>query len=445
MKKFLIGFVILAVLIIGIFFLLQKDEETGIEGDVVEFPEPGSGAIVFDMKYRGLSGEKDELRYNSYSGYGSRENDTPFIKNLKKDIKELHTVYNPGFGKAQYSALELKDGKAVAFYFDLNADGKVSDNEKILPIPAEKSGNSRSTEFVTPDFIVSTGDALQVPYRALLQVNFYGESSRPNCMWSPSCVLEATSTIDEKPIKLILYASGFSSGSFKEFGRCSYSLLTESKEFGRYVPRQTLSSIINHDGQFYHLKLYGSHEKDKSIRAMLEKYTGATGELAVQLTGKTNLSSKLRNTRIIGSKDSTIRFNVPSGQSKLPTGAYKLSSGYINYGAEKDNEWRLDFKEGPEFTIDPDKTNNVELGKPVLSISAVDEKKRYQRDVKEQTVYSKDTNIYISRIIKGKVGELYGRFSQKEVDSGRYSDLEPEIRIVDADGKEVAAAKIKYG
>ncbi len=444
MKKFLIGFVILAVLIIGIFFLLQKDAETGVEGEVVEFPEPAPGAIVFDMKYRGLSGGKDELRYNSYSGYGSRENETPFIKELKKDIKELHTVYHPDFGKAQYSALELKDGKAVAFYFDLNGDSKVSDNEKILPVNVERHDSvMRSVEFVTPDFVMGTDDGRKVPFRVLLRADFFGDSSRPNCMWSPSCVLEGTSTIDGEPIKLILYAS-YSSGSFKKFGRCSYSLLTEEEKFGRYVPQQTLSSIINHDGQFYRMRLSGSHEKSKSIRAVLEKYTGATGELAVQLTKKTKLSTKLGNMNIIGSKDSTIQFNVSSGQAKLPTGAYKLNRSYVDYGKEKNSEWRLDFTEGPDFRIEADKTSNIELGKPELSISAVDEKRRYHSDVKEQTVYSKGTNIFISRIIKGKAGELYGRFSQKE-DRGRLKGIEPDIRILDADGQEVVAAKIKYG
>lgn len=444
MKKFLIGFVILAVLIIGIFFLLQRNVETGVEGDVVEFPEPAPGAIVFDMKYRGLSGDKDELRYNSYWGFGSRENETAFIKELKKDIKKLHTVYHPNFGKAQYSALELKDGKAVAFYFDLNADGKVSDNEKILPIEAEKSGTSGGSEFVTPDFIVNTNDGRRVPFRALLKVNFHGESSRPNCMWSPSCILEGVSTIDEKPTKLILYTSGFSF-SFNEFGRCSYSLVVNEEKTGPFVPRHILSSIINNNGQFYHLKLYGSHEKDKSIRAMLEKYSGATGELVVQLIGNTNLHTKLSYTDIVGSKDTTIRFNILSGGAELPTGAYKLYSSYVSYGTEKDDEWRLNFKKGPEFTINADKTSNIELGKPVLSISAIDEKNRYRSNVKEQTIYSAGTNVYISRIIKGKAGELYGRFSQKEGDSRRYRDIEPEIRIADADGKEVAAAKIKYG
>jgi len=444
MKKFLIGFVILAVLIIGIFFLLPGAPETGVEGEVVEFPEPTPGAIVFDMKYRGLSGSKDDLRYNSYWGFGSRENETPFIKKLKKDIKELHTVYNPNFGKAQYSALELKDGKAVAFYFDLNTDGKVSDNEKILPVNIEENNNMRGSEFVLPDFALNTSDGRQVPFRALLKVNFYGDSSRPNCMWSPSCVLEGTSAIDGKPIKLILYVS-FSSSSFKEYGRCSYSLFEEAEKYGGYVPKQTLSSIINHDGQFYHLKLYGNHEKDKSIRAMLEKYTGATGELAVELSGKTKLSTKPSNMNILGIEDTTILFNVPSGQTKLPKGNYKLYRSYVDYGEEHNSEWRLDFTEGPEFTIKADKKNEIELGKPVLSISAVDEKNRYRNDVKEQTVYSNGTKIFISRIIKGKTGELYGKFSERNENNDRLTAIEPDIRIVDADGKEVVVAKIKYG
>jgi len=65
--------------------------------------------------------------------------------------------------------------------------------------------------------------------------------------------------------------------------------------------------------------------------------------------------------------------------------------------------------------------------------------------VKEQTVYSRGTNVFISRIIKGKSGELYGRFAQKQESSPRYIDIEPEIRIEDSEGKEVVATKIKYG
>lgn len=459
MKKLFAGLLILAVIVVVIFCLPPKPEvqqeqvtqqpepaETEIEAEqeVVDFPEPPAGAIVFDMKYRGLSGAKDELRYNSFWGFGQRENETPFIKDLKKDIKKLQTVYNSYFKGAEWSAVELKDNKPVAYYIDLNADGKVSDNEKILPIPAEAQRTSRSIEFVTPDFIMKTRDSHQVPFRALLSVSFYGSSSRPQCMWSPSCVIEGTSAIDGEPTKLILFTDGFS-GSFQNFGRCSYSLLTSAEKFGQYVPKQTLSSLVNHDGQFYYLKLYGRHEKGKAIRAVLEKYTGATGELAVKLTGDTNLKVRLSSARITGSKDTNIHFNISEGQSKLPAEAYKLSSGYIYYGTENDDQWRVNFTEGPEFTIDPEKTCNIELGKPVLSVSAIDEKNRYRSNVKKQSVFSKGTTIYLSPKIKGRADEVYGRFSQKDPNSSRQTDKEPNVRIADADGKEVASAKMEYG
>ena len=458
MKKFFVGLLILVVIAVAMFWLLprpkvqqeqivQQPEPTETEADqeVVDFPEPPPGAIVFDMKYRGLGGGPDELRYNSFWGFGSSgESGSTFIEALRKNIKNLQPVRNRYFKGAEWSAVELKDNKVVAFYFDLNADGKVSDNEKILPIQTEAQRTYRHTEFVTPDFIVNTRDGRQVPFRALLRMAFYGSSSRPQCMWSPSCILEGTSSIDGEPTNLILLTNGFS-GSFKDFGRCSYSLLRSAEKFGQYVPRQTLSSLINHDGQFYHLKLYGSHEKGKRIRAILEKDTTATGELAVQLTGDTSLKGKLSSASIIGSKDTNIHFSISGDQSKLPAGTYKLSRGYINYGRENDDQWRVNFTEGPEMTIDPENACNVELGKPTLSVCAIDAKKRNRSDAKEQSVFSKGTRIHLSPKIKGKAGELYGRFSQREDNSRRYTDKEPNIRIVDSDHKEVVTAKMEYG
>ena len=416
MKKYLIGSAIIAAALVVVFFISQQ------------------GTMAFHMKYHGLNGAKDELRYNSYWGFGVAEEDTPFIKEVRKNAKNIEIVYNRYFKGAEWSAVEYEDQKVTAFYFDLNADGKLSDNEKIPPVNIEVNENMRGAEFVTPDFIANTDDGRQVPFRVLLQANFYEQSSSPNCMWSPSCVLEGTSTVDGEPTKLILFASGFPR-SFKEFGRSSYSLVSSKAK----NERQTLSSIINYNEQFYYLRLNGSHEQGKSIRAAIEKYTGATGELAAKLAGDTNLNAELSSANIIGSKDSTIQFNISKGQSILPTGVYKLERGYIHYGREEDDKWQVSFTEGNEFTINADKTCNVELGKPELTISAVDENRRYNNP-KEQRVYSKGTNIYITRIIKGKAGETYGRFSNKR------ENIEPEIRIVDADGKEiVAATKIKYG
>lgn len=457
MKKLLIGFVILIAFLVGVFCLLkvmktgQQDsqqlpadvEDKQIDADV---SDPAPGAIVFDMTYRGLSGTKDELRYNSYWGFGQREQETPFIKEVRKKEGEFSTVYNSHFKGAEWSAVEVKDNKAVAFYFDLDADGKLSENEKILPIENNQSGSSNRTEFVTPDFLMTTQKGHQVQFRVLLQARVSGSSSRLNCMWSPSCVLEGISTFNDKPTKLILFGNGFT-GDFDTFGRCSYSLQDVGESSGRYISRHTLSSIINCDGQFYNLRLIGNYGKDKKVQVELAEYAGAIGELAIQLTSNTNIKSRLSYAGMTGVNDDTVRFrfHIPSEQITVPVGTYKLRDGHIQYGIEKTDEWRVDFSEGPEVVINADKTCNVELGKPELSISAIDEEKRYHSDKEEKTVYSKGTNVYLSRVIKGKAGELYGRFSETQTDSSRYTDIQPELKIVDSEGKQVAAAKIEYG
>jgi hypothetical protein len=456
MRKPLIGLVILGCVLVVTLLIIQnsknKKQQTAQQPTVVEtetareamdFPEPPQGAIVFDLKYRGLSGEKDQMRYNSFWGFGQRENETPFLTDLKKTITDFETVYNPNFKGAEWAAVEVRDKKAVALYLDMDADGKLSNNEKILPIQNIESSSSSRTEFVTPDFVMNTREDRQVPFRTLLQVAFYGQQARPQCMWSPSCILEGTSKIDGEQTKLILFTNGFT-GSFEDFGRSSLSLQTGEEQTGSNISRQVLSSIINHNGQFYNVVFNGCHEKNSEVRAVLTKYTGATGSLTTQLTGDTNLQAKLNSANIAGGKDSTVQFNIASDQAKLPVGSYKLNRGYLNYNTDNGEIWRVDFQQGPEFAIDADKTCNVELGKPALSISAVEENKRYQSDVKEQTVYPEGTNIYISRIIKGKGGELYGRFSQQQQNSG-YTDMEPDLKIVDSEGREIVATKIKYG
>lgn len=459
MKKYVAGLVVLAVLAGAtiLLFLFKPDSqvpeiaqplapaEDGTIYDIADFPEPSPGAIVFDMKYRGLSGGKDELRYNSYWGFGQREELTPFLAELKKHGKQFTAVYNSHFKGAEWSAVEVKDNKAVAFYFDLNADGKVAENEKILPIEPTDPGSAASrAEFVTPDFTMTTPDGHQVQFRAVLQATFYGQSSAPNCMWSPSCVLEGTSTLGGKPTKLILFASGFPD-SFTEFGRSSYALLAGDQKTGQYVSRATLSSLINSEGRYYHLKLQGTHERGKGVRAVLEKCTGPTGQLAVKLDGNSGLEASLSSATLVGSEDNTICFSISGHRSALPAKPYLLNSAYINYGAGTTDQCQVNVTKGPEFKIEADKTCIVELGKPVLSVKAVDERQRYQSDAKERSVFSEDTTVFLTPKIVGKAGELYGRFTRRAGTSGNYEDIEPTIRIVDAAGNEVASAAMEYG
>jgi hypothetical protein len=89
-------------------------------------PEPLPGAIVFEVKYRGLSKPDDPLSYRSYWGFGGPDGEKDsFVRAVKSQVKECTPVYNGSLPKAKWSVVELKDKKPIAFYFDANADGKL--------------------------------------------------------------------------------------------------------------------------------------------------------------------------------------------------------------------------------------------------------------------------------------------------------------------------------
>ena len=460
-KNYIFGFVLQVILTAGAIVLFwspvlqsqevgpsKPPEKTETANKAADFPEPPPGAIVFDMKYRGLSGRKNDLRPRGSWAFQASKNDPSYLAFLeilrKRNIAGLHPVFNPDFCEArQWSAVEVKNGEVVAFHFDLNADGRVSDSEKIPPTSTEKTENMKCWEFVTPDFLVNTAEGKQVPFRTLLRVQIFG-STNLNSMWSPSCVLEGTASFNGKPTKLILYSNGFD-GSFQQFGRSSYSLGPVEKQTGQDVSRSALSSLVKYNGQYYRMKLQGDHRKDSTFRAVLEKFTGDTGEIGVELTGNSELKAKLSSAKLTGSKDDTIRLNISDGQSELPAESYKLISGNINYGKETPDLWLVGISEGPEFEITAEKTCNVELGKPVLKVRAIYDSQRYHLNAEEKSVFSDETDIRFSAKIIGKAGERYDRFYQKPDKSLKYQPVEPTIRVVDSKGKEVASATMDYG
>ncbi|MHC4215543.1 MAG: hypothetical protein ACYSWP_19500, partial [Planctomycetota bacterium] len=282
MKKILLGLVIIVAFgaaVIGLFCLQSRPPKPQ------PLPEPPPGAIVFDMTYKGLSSKKDTLRYYTSWGFGGhKDSNTRFIRKVTKRVKSpntIKTVYHPDFHKAQWSAIEHDGQKPLAFYFDLNANGRLNENEKILPMPDEELNKKNRYEFVTPDFLLKTEDKRRIPFRALLKARFDDDKpGKVRCMWSPSCMLEGTTQIGTKQKKLLLFTNSFEP-SFKKYGSSSYALIDADQQIKSHVSRTTLSSLINYDGTFYRMKLYGRHMQNSIVRVILEKDTSPTGTIAV--------------------------------------------------------------------------------------------------------------------------------------------------------------------
>ena len=217
------------------------------------------------------------------------------------------------------------------------------------------------------------------------------------------------------------------------------------REARGYVSRSILSSLTYYQGAFYRLKLQGTHTKAGTVRVVLEKDTTPTGQAAINVAGVEGMKARPAGMQLQGAKDTTIQFFIPQTQPTLPVGSYKLSRGSLSYGLARDDEWNVNFEDGPPFDIKAAETMRVDLGKPVLSVSAIDEKDRYANNAKERSTYAKGTSIYLTPQIKGKAGEVYTRFSQKAAGSNPPTDVKPHLAILDSNGKTVASADMEYG
>jgi hypothetical protein len=145
---------------------------------------------------------------------------------------------------------------------------------------------------------------------------------------------------------------------------------------------------------------------------------------------------------INGARDNTVHFDWSDTRSPLPAGRYRLSSVSVTYGVQKDNDWKTTIQ-GPEFEVDAGKIRQVDLGGLVLSVRVMDENDRNRTDAKERSVFAQGTSIYLAPQIQGKAGEVYTRFYGKNPQND-FVGVNAHIRILDANGKTVAAADTPY-
>lgn len=405
-------------------------------------------AIVFDLKYRPETGRVGDIPYSSFWGYGGDEGESrtnSFLQAVRKKASQLHYECNDRLPGQQWSAIEYSGRQAIAFYFDLNADGQLSDNERILPTRSAGQG----VDFITPDFVQTPEKGRQMLCRVLLRAEFYDSEPEPNCLWSPAALMEGAAKMDGRDARVLLFASE-PGGVFDQYGRASYALLLDGEsvgEQGGYFPRNTLSSLIKSGNNFYHLKLEGHYTNGLPARLVLTRDTSPTGSLAVKLVGSNALHATCSSLNLSGAEDKTIVLPCSSSKEKvtLPVGAYALDAGVLAYGTAARPDWEVAFSKGPCATVKAGEVTEKALGQPALRVRAVNERERYNSKGKETATFKKGTRIYLEPTIVGQAGEIFTRFRQGPPGRSDKGSRPPHITITGSDGKELLSKTMEYG
>ncbi len=405
------------------------------------FDPPQADQIVFDMTFRGLSGPDDDFYFPYGYGYGGSDDDTPFIKDLKRHgIKNIRPVLNLEFKEAGVSALEMRKDRPVAFYVDLDGNGKVTANERIMPLPS-RTEDDPQIYFLTPDFSFKNREDRQVCFRAVLSV--YPGQDQLSWSWTPACVLEGQAQVGDQQARLLLFPSGLA-GTFDQFGRTDASLQIGDEQLAGKPQRSNLSKLWYANGRFYRLEVKHPKGGHAALRVIMTEDTSPTGQVEAQLTFKEKATGDIQYAHIRGAAlEDHISLSLPLTSMRLPIGAYQLDRGGFKYGANQENQWHVDFSEGPVISIDQGKENLVSLGSPTLALRVIDAQNRYRAKAAPQTTYKKGTRIYLDRAVTGQAGETYGRF-ERILGAGR-TDVRPHITITNPKGKQILSKDLEYG
>jgi len=169
--------------------------------------------------------------------------------------------------------------------------------------------------------------------------------------------------------------------------------------------------------------------------------------LAVMLMGPNPLNSSLTTLYLRGVEDKTVHFRVGTAKERvaLPTGNYALSSGAASYGTSEVHDWEVSFTQGPCAEVKAGEVVELALGKPTLSVRAIEEKDRYNAQAVAMTTFKKGTRIYLEPKIVGEGQEVFSRFRQPTVANDQKADRPPKVTITASNGKRLLAATMEYG
>jgi hypothetical protein len=265
-------------------------------------------------------------------------------------------------------------------------------------------------------------------------------------MWSPASLLEGTASLDGGEITVMLFANQ-PGGSYAEFGSSSLALLTpgRSRNLREYLRRETLSSLIAHQGAFYHVQIEGAYSNGLPARVVLVRDTTPTGELAIRLNGSNALTATLGSVYLRGVEEENVHLRISEGKGaiRLPVGNYTVSDGQLRYGTSRDQGWEVSFSgENLRVAVKAGAPTELTLGQPVLRVIAIKESDRYSSRKKEQTAFARGAKIYLEPKIEGANRETFTRFQQ-----GRNQNAArpPKVVVLAADGKQVFSKTMEYG
>ena len=404
---------------------------------------------TFEVTYRGMTGKEDDLQIPGGWGFGEAREENAFVRATKKKVKnDLYISQNHFLYDRQFAPIEYKDRQVLYVYFDLDADGKLSDNERLNPADVSernRRGND-STVFMTPDFTITNEQGQKTPFRIMLWVGFYGDNKEPNVTWSPTGLYEGLADLNGQPMQLYLYPD-FSSKCYAKYSRSRYGLVPASQDKSEYVPQATFSSLVVHDKRFYRMTLDEVNPSTQSMKISFIEDKTLRGKIALKVNGKEEFKHSLNHSILNGAEDGTVHFNIQRGMDQLPVGDYFISYGSFAYGKEKPEGYSTSFQNVPAFAVKKDQTTTIELGKPEIKIQAVEQNERYDRNKTYKTEFSEGTEVYIDASFVGIAKETYRGFDKRvhKEDYIKNESIKARILIKDSQGSEVVNKELEYG
>jgi hypothetical protein len=432
-------------------------------GTGVLFAAPDSATtatreISFDLKYLGLTAKKGEPRYGMCFGFEQMdEANTSFTKSLNLPRgKGLYVRHDPetatlgGYGDSM--ALEMDENRAVALYIDLNDNGKLSPNERILP-SKDKSPIGEGTLFLTPDFKAKTKDGKETLYRFLL-IQTSGEpqtrdgrKSKIDILVFPACVWEGSASMDGRPFHLVLFDRDFD-GLLSTLGKDRFLLIPEA-EYAKALERDVslqaapLNRLTIINGQFYDVRVETAAGSAQPSKAVLKKSEIATSKLVLEIRGSQGVKANLATLQLrVGEENLLLVWDGASRvQKELPVGTYEMAGPTLHYGSEKPDEWTVNILMPSGIRVEAGSPYVMKLGELKLTPCMESMQERANRGAKRQTIFRKGDDILCYSEVRGSAGESYTRF--KKIGGGNIAD--PQVRILNAEGRQVASGSTSYG